>query len=339
MTAHDDMAPLESTGLWRAKPEDQRREVALSFGHATLVVADTAGRPLTHWSLPAIKRLNPNATPALFSPDPDGTETLEIQDAQMIEALEQIHLGLERNRARSGRLRFGIGLGLLGIAAFLAVTWLPAALTRQTLTVVPPGKRAEMGATILGHIQTISGPRCRAPRGVSAMDALHRRVLGPDAPGQVVVVPSGLSAPVALPGHVIVLPLSVIEATDDPRIVAGHILAAALSGAETDPMERTLAHAGLRPTFTLLTTGNLPQDILSNYAQHILAAPAKLAPADVLGPGFAEAELAISPWAHALDPSGTTIDDLLDVEWNTSGQTRPIITDEEWVSLLGICQQ
>ena len=56
-TALTEYARLESGGLWKAGPDAQRREVVVSFGEATLVLSDTAGRPLTHWSLPAVERL------------------------------------------------------------------------------------------------------------------------------------------------------------------------------------------------------------------------------------------------------------------------------------------
>lgn len=59
MTALDKYVRLESGGLWRADANAQRRDVGISFGDATLVIADTAGRPVAHWSLPAITRLNP----------------------------------------------------------------------------------------------------------------------------------------------------------------------------------------------------------------------------------------------------------------------------------------
>ena len=51
MTALKEYARLESTGLWRPDPEAQRREVAISFGDATLVIADSAGRrwPIGRW--------------------------------------------------------------------------------------------------------------------------------------------------------------------------------------------------------------------------------------------------------------------------------------------------
>ena len=41
MTALDKYRKLEGIGLWSARVEDQRREVVVSFGDATLVMSDS----------------------------------------------------------------------------------------------------------------------------------------------------------------------------------------------------------------------------------------------------------------------------------------------------------
>ena len=100
MTALSQYERLESTGLWRAAPGEQRREVTVSFGDATLVIADGAGRPLTHWSLAAVERINPGTRPALFAPDADQSETLEIDDDLLIDAMEKVRKTIARRRPR-----------------------------------------------------------------------------------------------------------------------------------------------------------------------------------------------------------------------------------------------
>jgi hypothetical protein len=338
MTALKEYARLESTGLWRASPEDQRREVGLSFGEATLVISDSANRPLTHWSLPAISRLNPGKLPALFSPDPEGTETVEIADDLMIDAIEQVRRSLARAQPRPGRLRQSMGglvmLGCIGLGVF----WLPGALTRQTLSVVPPAKRSEIGATLLGHLQRLTGPSCRNALGTQALAQLKERVLGPDAPGQILVLPGGIEQPVYLPGGIILLTQAMVEGTSDPAVIAGHVLAAALSRAEADPLEAVLADAGFGTTLRLLTTGEIPTEALQNYATRLVISPPPRAGADVLGPGFETAQVPLSVYAYALDPSGETVIDLIEAD-RLSGQDLPVIlSDGEWVSLQNICQ-
>ena len=68
MTALDKYDRLEATGLWRATPDDQRREVVVSLGDASLTMSDLNDCPLAHWSVAAIARANPGAMPALSAP-------------------------------------------------------------------------------------------------------------------------------------------------------------------------------------------------------------------------------------------------------------------------------
>ncbi len=337
MTALAEYAQLESTGLWRASADAQRREVGLSFGDTTLVISDSAARPLAHWSLPAVTRLNPGVTPAVFSPGPDDGETVEITDDLMIEALDKVRRAVERARPRPGRLRRYGRLAVLLVSVGALALWLPGALRDQALEAVPLSKRAEIGATLLGHIQRITGPTCRNPLGTSALASLRTRVLGREAPGQVVVVPAALPGAIYLPGGIIVLSQAMIEGTDDPAVVAGHILAAALSRTGADPLEPILREAGLMATLTLLTTGDLPGETLADEARDLLATPTPLAGAAVLAQGFAAASVPLAPWAAA---SGRPVDDM--APYVAAAQTgaapeAPLLTDGNWISLQGIC--
>ena len=96
MTAVTQYQRLEASGLWRASAEDQRREVIVSIGDATLVISDMNDRALTHWSLAAVERHNPGETPAVYGPDGDQTETLELaaDEVEMIEAIEKLRTDL-----------------------------------------------------------------------------------------------------------------------------------------------------------------------------------------------------------------------------------------------------
>jgi len=335
MTALKEYARLESSGLWRAGPEDQRREVALSFGEATLVISDMAGRPLTHWSLPAIRRLNGANMPALYSPDPDDAETIEISDDLMIEAIDTIRAAVEQAKPRPGRLRqISIWAGF-AVCIALGIFWLPGALTRQTLGVVPPAKRAEIGATLLGHIQRETGASCRDPLGTSALGRLKTRVLGRDAPGQILVLPGELAGPIYLPGGIILLSREMVERPDDPASVAGHVLASALGRSDADPLEPMLTESGFATTFRLLTTGSIPTEVFQAHAARLLGNAAPLADISDLRAGFEQARIPPAPWVADMGNPGA----LRSLATMDESQMPEILNDGDWVSLQNICRR
>ena len=105
MTALEQYDRLEATGLWRETKTSQNIEVLVSFGNASLILSDFTGNPLTHWSLPAVTRLNKGKTPAIYSPNSYGIETLEIDDETMVIAIEQVRKTIKSRRPRKGRLR------------------------------------------------------------------------------------------------------------------------------------------------------------------------------------------------------------------------------------------
>lgn len=334
MTALKEYARLESSGLWRSGPEVQRREVGLSFGAATLVISDMAGRPLTHWSLPAIHRLNGDNRPALYSPDPDGQETVEVEDDLMIDAIDTVRQAVHRARPRAGRLRQVMLWAGLAVSIALAVFWLPGALTRQTLSVVPQAQRAEIGATLLGHIQRESGASCRDPLGTSALVRLKTRVLGRDAPGQILVLPGPLAGAIYLPGGIILLSRDMVERPDDPAAVAGHVLAAAVNRSAVDPLEPMLTEAGLAATFRLLTTGSIQSDVFQAHATRLLrSAPPQYDPGEMEA-AFDQARIAPGPWIAAIG-APPEFSGLATV---TPAQMPEILNDGDWISLQNICR-
>lgn len=339
MTALKQYQRLESGGLWRATPDVQRREVLISFGNATLVVADTAGRPLTHWSLPAVARLNVGERPALFAPDVDATETLEIEDPLMIDAIETVRKSLTRARPHPGLLRHLTKFAVVATIGATLIFWLPGALTRQTLSVVPQSKRVEIGATILGHLQTISGPICRGAAGQAALTRLIPRILGRDTQNQIVVLPTLRQGAAALPGGLIAIDFGLIAESDDPAIPAGYVLAAHTSRASRDPLAPVLAQAGLQNTLRLLTTGELPPDTLHTYALALGTADPAIPASRALLANFDAAKVPSSPYANARASRGLADSELSEQD-PMSGRIAPeILSDQDWVGLQGICDE
>lgn len=337
MTALKEYERLESGGIWRETPEDAAREVIVSFGNATLVVSDTQGKALTHWSLPAVTRLNVGTRPALFAPDANAAETLEIEDTLMIDAIEKVRKTIAKAQPRPSKIRQYSTLLVLAACVAAAALWGPGLLRDQTLSAVPQSKRTEIGATILGHIQFLTGPSCRGPLGRQALAQLHTRLLGRDANGQIIVAPTGFADAVALPGGIIVLDKDIPETTDDPAITAGYVLSAHTRRITTDPLYPILEDAGLRDTFTLFTTGELPSDVLKDYAKSLVDGQIPSPDPRALVASFDSARISTTPYANHLATLGKPMPYLLENDPMADQTLTPVIGDGAWVSLQGIC--
>lgn len=326
MTALKQYDRLESAGLWKSDGDAQRRDVIVSFGDATLVISDSAGRPQTHWSLPAVCRTNPGLRPALFTPAPNAAETLEIDDAVMIDAIETVRKSVNRGHSTPGRLRWLVRLGITAALIGAVVFYGPTLLRNQALSVVPTAKRAEIGDAIAGHLQEQLGQACDSAGGRAALDALQLRLLGTG--GALSVLPTGLGLPIALPGGAILLDRHVVEGVDDPLIVAGQILATQSARLYLDPLQPVLDHAGTRSVIELYTTGNLPDGVLESYAATLPMAARSYPPIEVLEQTFARAQVLSEPFFASQG---------IDVPRTDGRTTKPVLTDGQWVALQGIC--
>jgi len=158
MTALRKYQRLECGGLWRETPQDQRREVLVHFGEATLVLSDPkSGTAISHWSLPAIQRVNKGEEPPVFAPGPDASESLELSDPDMIAALGAVRHAVQAARAKPGRLRGVLLSGAAAAVVLVGVIWLPGALVRHTASVVPLAQRADIGQRALDDLTRVTG--------------------------------------------------------------------------------------------------------------------------------------------------------------------------------------
>ncbi|MFQ6549710.1 hypothetical protein AADZ90_017300 [Aestuariibius sp. 2305UL40-4] len=332
-TALDRYQRLESGGLWRPDPDAQRRDVVVTFGEATLVISDKAGRALSHWSLPALRRENPDEVPALYSPGLDGGETLEISDTDMIEAIETVRGVISKSRPRPGRVRLLSAGGIALAIAGLMVLWLPGALREHTLSVVPEVKRVEIGRALAEEIERGAGRPCEDPLGLAALDVFRER-MGVE---EIRVMSASPRAAVALPGGVVVLDRSVIEDHEDPAVAAGYVIAAR-QGAP-DPLGALLDAAGTRTTFRLLTTGRLPEAAIRRHSERLLAGAQPAVEDGILLAGFDGAGVPSRPYAFAIDVSGETVLPLIEGDPFRGREAPPVLSDSDWVSLQQICRE
>ena len=329
MTALRKYQRLECPGLWRSAAAEQRREVVVALRETSLVISDPkSDMALSHWSLPAVSRLNPGATPALFIPGADATEVLEVADADMVAALETVLQVLARRQPRPGRLRGGVLVATSAVLVALALFWLPGVMVRHTATVLPEATRARIGLMVLRDVVRIAGSPCATKLGGEAAELLAARLF-PAGTGDVVVLREGFSGARMLPGQIVILSRDLVETPPDAETAAGHVIAAQVSAARQDPVLPLLEHAGTVATFRLLTSGALPEAAVAGYAEILLTAPPPAVPVADLVAAFSGAEVSTAAYARSV---GAVLADPF-----AAGSPLPVLADDEWISLQGIC--
>ncbi|SFP76293.1 hypothetical protein [Tranquillimonas alkanivorans] len=336
MTALTEYSRLEAPGIWRPAPGEQRRDVVVSVGDTSLVIFDMKDVALAHWSLPAVERLNPSVRPALYAPGFDADDELEIDDDTMIEAIERVRNAIARSRPREGRLRYGLMAAATAAVAALAVFWLPDALIRHTVSVVPDAGRAEIGRRLLSEIERVAGPPCRSPGGSAALDTLERRLFGGRG-SDILVLPGVIADSMHLPGRLILLNRKLVEDFEGPEPLAGYVLAEQLRAERLDPLERLLRFGGMGTALRLLTTGTVPQETLRRHAEALMiAAPDPVPDAELLAQ-LEAVEVGAQPYALALDITGESTLTLIEADPHPDGEAPPLLSDGAWVTLQGIC--
>jgi hypothetical protein len=337
MTALKKYQRLESPGLWRETPDAQRREVVVAFREATLVLFDPRNDvPLSHWSLPAIERLNGTEIPAIFAPGEGAEESLEIDDSMMIAAIEQIRNAVHRDSPRPGRLRGSIlGSGLLAVLA-VGTIFLPDAIRTHTATVLPSATRLAIGTAALADVARLTGTPCSSPLGTRALGMLSDRLFGAAAP-TLLVLRDGATTTASLPGRITLLPRGLTETAASPDALAGFILAEIQREAARDPLIAVLDHIGLIATVRLLATGTLPDGALDGYGEVVLRQPAQSVADDLLLAAFQTAQVTSAPYGFALDPTGESTLPLIEADPYRRGSPRPVLDSPDWDALRGIC--
>ena len=335
-TALTQFAKLETTGLWREAPELQRREVIVAFGESSLTISDPRNElALSHWSLPAVERLNPGEEPALFAPGQDALETLEIDDALMVEALEKVRNALAADRPNPGRLRGSLLFGASAVIALVMGALLPGALVTHTASVLPPASRLAIGRMALADLTQVTG-LCTDPSGQAALDRLSARLFGPGGP-RIFVLREGQARALHLPGGLLALHRSLLETAPGPEVAAGFALAEEARATARDPMLPLLNHAGFFATLGLLTSGTLAPEAVEGYGRALLLQPPEPIAAEALLARFGAAQLPSTPYARVVDPSGESVLPLIEADPMARREVLPLMPDADWLSLQAIC--
>ena len=335
MTALKQYQRIEATGLWRPSPDEQRREVVVSIGEATLTITDFNDRALTHWSLAALERQNPGKFPAIYSPDGDPDETLELDQSEttMIEAIDRLQRAIDRARPHPGRLRWASVGGVVAAVAAVMLFWLPGALQGHVVKVVPEIKRQDIGNTILQRIERVSGRACTSADAQMSLKKLAVRT----GVRRIIVLPAGVQESLGLPGGIVLLNRALVEDNEDPAVAAGYIIAERARAAELDPLDDLLDRTGPTAAFRLLTTGELTAQIVDTYTEQVLSEPRPAISDDDLLAFFAQAALPSAPYAYARDITGETVLGLIEADPMAGQPQQQVLPDRDWIRLQNIC--
>lgn len=339
MTALKEFQRLEAPGVWRASPADQRKDVIVSMGDASLTIFDLRENVLAHWSIAAVARANKGQRPAIYHPDGDPGETLELGEdgVEMIDAIEKIRAAIDRSRPKPGKLRLWITALAAAVVVLGTIFWLPDALLRHTVQVVPAVKRAEIGDALLAQITRVSGQACMTREAREPLRRMASRVLGPGQRGALVVLPGGVATTAHLPGGRILLNRALVEDPEEPDVTAGYILTERLRALTQDPLEEMLIQTGLWSSLRLLTTGELAEADLERYGEYLLTQKPQPLSNEILLAGFATAEIRSTPYAYSIDITGETTLPLIEADPMNGREARPVLNDADWLRLQGIC--
>jgi hypothetical protein len=334
MTALKEYDRLECTGLWRSGPAEQRREVAVSFGDATIVLTDMQNRALAHWSLAAINLQKHTGDTSILRPGSDSDESLEISDRVMLEALAKVHKAIERNRPHPGRLRLILALVIVIIIGMISAIWGPKAIISYASTVVPQVKRVQLGDALAQRIGQLAGPYCSSPEGNHTVQKLADR-LNTDRTLRLLVLPGQRTLPITLPGGKVILFENMLTTSDDPAVTAGYILSALAAFDHQDPLRAYLEQAGPFTSLSLVASNNLSKTQVDQLAKIALSQPQTPSPQTALLNLFSTAKISSSPFARV--KAGTEGQGLIAQDPFLAGSPYPVLTDGAWLSLQAIC--
>ena len=324
---------LETEGIWRPSPSEQRKDVIVSIGKATVTIAAANGTALAHWSLPAIQRLNPGQVPAVFGPGGDAPETLELADDEVVGAIEKVLAAIRGKTENPSRLRTLAQVTVAGALVFGLAAWLPGAISRYTASLVPEVVRSHIGNDILAKTERVAGTPCSSPAGDRALIALGERLF-PGRDANIVVLPSALAETAHLPDNIFLIGHRLVEDFETPEVVAGHLLAEDMRRGAHPPLARLLEAQGIRASLALLSKGRLRDDDTKRMAEWVVSGQPDPVSEQKLLDIMQLHGVASEPIAYAIDISGEKTLTLIE---GASHDTQPVLSDTDWIALQGIC--
>lgn len=338
MTALKEYERLECTGLWKESNTSQRKEVLVLFGDNSLVLRDTKGVVVSHWSLPAVQRINAGKQPALYKPGQDSLETLEIDDNLVIRAISKITNVIEKRRPHHGRIRLYLLLTTFSLIFISSIIWLPEKLRQHTIATTLDINKKEIGQLMVKKISNLTGTPCSTGLGNAALVKLKERLIG-SMDHTFLIIPNSSKKVLSLPGNIHLIDKTVVEDYDTPEVAAGFIFSALERVKKDNPFEKLIREAHTSTIIRFLATGKMTDNFLQNYSAKTLVNANRNLDYQNLLELFRNAKVSTSPYSYAIDITGETTSELITGDPYIQKTAPLLISDTMWLSLQSICEQ
>ncbi|MEM1266151.1 MAG: hypothetical protein AAGI50_09060 [Pseudomonadota bacterium] len=317
MTALDRYVRLEAVGQWRVPGASETKEVLVSFGEASLVLSDFEEAPLTHWALAGLRTLERTGTRVRYAPPGTLDEVLEIEDAEMNEAIAVVRGMVTAPAPRRRRISiWPVALLPLTLAIAVSLLVLTGHLRDRAAALMPPERAALIGGRLLEGMEP-----CTHPLGTRALRRVSTRVAGPMA---VYVVRRGASV-ARLPGDILIVPEPVVAESASPEVLAGWLAEGAARPSDETVLAQhiqDLPHLGV---MRFLLTGELAEGAEDKMRLR-LEAPAPPPDVAAVSARLQEAGIAPGPFRQAL---GEPLP--------AQSGAAPLLDDQAWIALKSIC--
>lgn len=375
MTALERYAKLEAEARYFDGTSAEPRPVIVSFGERSLVVMGFDDRVLAHWPLASLRALGRKGDSAVqLVPHRDSDERLILTDREMLDAIRQVcpdlyHAPVDRRRLRHAFAWAGGAAAALALMLFVLIP----TLAGQLALLIPPEREQQLGDAVVEQLKGMlsfigEGERpaiCDSPSGVAAVEAMSDRLApGLDLPYplRVAVLDHGMVNAVALPGGRVLLFRGLIEAASTPEEVAGVLAHEIGHVIHRDPTRMALRAAGTAGIIGLMLGDVFGASIVVVATEAVLnasyAREAEARADEAAHELLAEAGLPSTPFAAffrkmrekygdsegvmkllSSHPGlGERAERAAEADEIGDGPFEPVLDDQQWVALKGICQ-
>lgn len=324
---------LESRAWWRVSMEDAGQPVVVTLSKNHLTIVSKYDQPLGHWSLHAIRQVNPGELPAIFTPDVhDGGETIEIDNSEIVDILcEQLASdGDEIHNESSATWSLPLYVLVL-LAAFTGtIYYFSAPLAASLAGYISASERSLIGERAFIHVNQVVGERCRTMADDRVLAKLGDKMFG--GATEIRVIHSDHKITAHLPGELLIVSDALLHDYDQFPVVGGYLLEENLRRYQMDSVATLFRTVGLLSTVRFILQGQLNESDLATFAELQIFKEKVPVDPDHLVQSFKAIGLPILPYAYA---RGLT--ELTTSRHRNDAIAAPLLHDREWLDLQNIC--